>query len=144
MCLRERWGKRELERQIDGGLFERVVLSPAKVSAPRDENCTPTPPAVFKDSYLVEFLDLPPEHSEADLQRGLVEQLKQFLIELGRDFCFVGSQYPIQVGGRDFALDLLFFNRASTAWSPSNSRSSSSSPSTSANCSSTWRPSTAT
>src|SRR5262249_49622299 len=43
---------------------------------------------------------------------ALIEQLKQFLIELGRDFCFIGSQYPIQVGGRDFALDLLFFNRA--------------------------------
>ena len=42
----------------------------------------------------------------------MVEQLKQFLIELGRDFCYIGSQYPIQVGGRDFSLDLLFFNRA--------------------------------
>ena len=49
------------------------------------------------------------------MQRALVEQLKQFLIELGRDFCFIGSQYPIQVGGRDFALDLLFFNRALNA-----------------------------
>ena len=46
---------------------------------------------------------------------GLVEQLKRFLIELGRDFCFVGSKYPLQVGGRDFALDLLFFNRALNA-----------------------------
>jgi hypothetical protein len=72
----------------------------------------PDAEAVFKDTYLVEFLDLPPKHSEADLQRALVEQLKQFLIELGRDFCFVGSQYPIQVGGRDFELDLLFYNRA--------------------------------
>ena len=72
----------------------------------------PAAAEVFKDSYLVEFLDLPRGHSEADLQRGLVEKLKQFLIELGRDFCFVGSQYPLQVGGRDFALDLLFFNRA--------------------------------
>jgi hypothetical protein len=67
---------------------------------------------VFKDAYLVEFLDLPPRHSEGDLHRALVEQLKQFLIELGRDFCFIGSHYPIQVGGRDFALDLLFYNRA--------------------------------
>jgi hypothetical protein len=67
---------------------------------------------VFRDAYLVEFLDLPPRHSEADLQRALVEQLRQFLIELGRDFCYVGSHYPIEVGGRDFALDLLFFNRA--------------------------------
>src|SRR5437588_1602493 len=66
-------------------------------------------------SRLPYFLDLPPEHSEADLQRGLVEKLKQFLIELGRDFCFVGSYYPLQVGGRDFEIDLLFFNRALNA-----------------------------
>ena len=110
-CIRERWGKRELQRQLNGALFERVVLSPAKLSPPLAE-LHPDAAAVFKDAYLVEFLDLPPKHSETDLQRALVEQLKQFLIELGRDFCYVGSQYPIQVGGRDFALDLLFFNRA--------------------------------
>jgi predicted nuclease of restriction endonuclease-like (RecB) superfamily len=67
--------------------------------------------SVFKDSYVVEFLNLPSAHSEADLHRGLLRQLRDFLIELGRDFCFVGSEYPVQVGGRDFALDLLFFHR---------------------------------
>ena len=67
--------------------------------------------SIFKDSYLVEFLDLPESHAEADLQRGLLQRLKDFLIELGRDFCFLGSEYPLQVGGRDFALDLLFFHR---------------------------------
>jgi predicted nuclease of restriction endonuclease-like (RecB) superfamily len=102
---------RELERQFAGALFERVVLSPAKLSAPLRE-LHPDAASVFKDTCFVEFLDLPPAHSEADLQRGLVEQLKHFLIELGRDFCYVGSQYPIQVGGRDFALDLVFVNRA--------------------------------
>jgi predicted nuclease of restriction endonuclease-like (RecB) superfamily len=107
----EKWSKRELERQLAGALFERVVLSPTKVSPPVRQ-LHPDAATVFKDSYLVEFLDLPPEHSEADLQRGLVEQLKKFLIELGRDFCYVGSHYPVQVGGRDFELDLLFFNRA--------------------------------
>jgi predicted nuclease of restriction endonuclease-like (RecB) superfamily len=114
MALRERWSKRELERQLNGALFERVVLSPAKLSAPLTE-LHPDAAAVFKDTYLIEFLDLPPRHSEGDLPRALVEQLKQFLIDLDRDFCFVGSQYPIQVGGRDFALDLLFFNRALNA-----------------------------
>jgi predicted nuclease of restriction endonuclease-like (RecB) superfamily len=107
----QKWSSRELERQINSALFERVVLSPAKLSPPLAE-LHPDAAAIFKDAYLVEFLDLPPRHSEADLQRALVEQLKQFLIELGRDFCYVGSQYPIQVGGRDFALDLLFFDRA--------------------------------
>jgi hypothetical protein len=56
--------------------------------------------AVFIDTYLLEFLDLPLGHFEADLQRGLVEKLKQFLIKLGRDFCFVGSYCTIQMGGR--------------------------------------------
>lgn len=111
MACQEQWGKRELERQINGALFERVIMSPVKVAAPLRQ-LHPDAATVFKDSYLVEFLDLPPGHSEADLQRGLVEQLKKFLIELGRDFCYVGSHYPVQVGGRDFELDLLFFNRA--------------------------------
>ena len=111
LCLREKWGKRELERQLAGALFERVVLSPPKL-APAVRELHPDAVAIFKDIYLLEFLDLPPSHSEADLQRALVEQLKRLLIELGRDFCFVGSQYPLQVGGRDFVLDLLFFNRA--------------------------------
>ncbi|HKI19209.1 MAG TPA: PDDEXK nuclease domain-containing protein [Isosphaeraceae bacterium] len=114
LAAREHWSFRELERQLAGALFERVVLSPVKLSTPLAE-LHPDAASVFKDSYLVEFLDLPPKHSEADLQRALVEQLKQFLLELGRDFCFIGSQYPVQVGGRDFALDLLFFNRALNA-----------------------------
>jgi predicted nuclease of restriction endonuclease-like (RecB) superfamily len=111
MATSEKWSSRELERQINGALFERVVTSPVKVAALLRQ-LHPDAATVFKDSYLVEFLDLPPEHSEDDLQSGLIEQLKQFLIELGRDFCYVGSRYTIQVGGRDFALDLLFFNRA--------------------------------
>jgi predicted nuclease of restriction endonuclease-like (RecB) superfamily len=111
MATQERWSFRELQRQLNGSLFERVVLSPTKLATVLRE-LHPDAATIFKDSYLVEFLDLPPEHSEDDLQRGLVEQLKKFLIELGRDFCYVGSQYPIQVGGRDFTLDLLFFNRA--------------------------------
>lgn len=67
--------------------------------------------SIFKDSYLLEFLDLPAGHSEADLHQGLLLQLRDFLIELGRDFCFIGTEFPLQVGGRDFALDLLFFHR---------------------------------
>ncbi len=107
----ERWSYRELQRQLNGALFERVVLSPPKL-APAVLEVHPDAALIFKDTYLLEFLDLPPKHSEAELQRALVEQLRQFLIELGRDFCFVGSQYPLQAGGRDFALDLIFFNRA--------------------------------
>jgi predicted nuclease of restriction endonuclease-like (RecB) superfamily len=110
MAVQEQWSKRELERQLKASLFERVVTSPAKVS-PLVRQSHPQALGVFKDAYLVEFLDLQDGHSEADLHRGLLGQLRQFLTELGRDFCFVGSEFPLQVGGRDFALDLLFFHR---------------------------------
>jgi predicted nuclease of restriction endonuclease-like (RecB) superfamily len=110
-CLRERWSKRQLERQLAGGLFERTVLSPIKLS-PAVAELHPDAVSIFKDSYLLEFLNLSKDHSEADLHAGLVEKLKDFLIELGRDFCYVGSHYPVQVGKKDFELDLLFFNRA--------------------------------
>jgi len=109
-AIREQWSSRELERQFKTALFERTVLSPAKVS-PVARRTHPEALSVFKDSYLVEFLDLPASHAERDLHRGLLHRLRDFLIELGRDFCFVGSEYPLQVGGRDFALDLLFFHR---------------------------------
>lgn len=108
--IQEKWSKRELERQFKLALFERAVLHPAKTSKVLKETF-PEVESVFKDTYVVEFLDLPDGHSELDLHKGLLAELKNFLIELGRDFCFVGSEYPLQVGGRDFALDLLFFHR---------------------------------
>jgi predicted nuclease of restriction endonuclease-like (RecB) superfamily len=111
LSLREGWTSRELARQLAGSLFERTILHPPKAAAALRE-IHPTAETVFRDSYVVEFLQLPDGHSEADLQAGLVGQLRAFLTELGRDFCFIGSEYPVQVGGRDFALDLLFFNRA--------------------------------
>ena len=100
----------DLERQLRAALFERTVLNPPRVS-PQLAQTHPEAVSIFKDSYVVEFLDLPEGHSEADLHRGMVARLKDFLIELGRDFCFAGSEFPVQVGCRDFALDLLFFHR---------------------------------
>src|ERR1035438_711020 len=111
LCLRERWGKRELERQLAGALFERTVLSPPKVS-PLVTQIHPGAETIFKDTYLLDFLDLPEGHSEAGLQAGLLANLKKFLLELGRDFTFVGEQYLLQVGGKDFRLDLLFYHRS--------------------------------
>lgn len=110
LCLRERWGKRELERQLAGALFERTLLAPPIVS-PLVTQLYPDATTVFKDTYLLEFLDLPAVHSERDLQRALVANLRDFLLELGADFTFIGEQFRLQVGGRDFALDLLFFHR---------------------------------
>lgn len=110
LAIRERWGKRDLERQLKGALFERTILAPPKVS-PLVRQLVPAVENVFKDTYLLDFLDLPEVHSEADLQSALVARLKQFILELGREFCFVGEQYVIQVGGKDFRIDLVFFHR---------------------------------
>ena len=114
MAIKERWSKRELERQFNTALFARMVLNPVKVS-PAVTQLHPEALSVFKDSYIVDFLNLPEQHSEADLHKGLLTKLKHFLLELGRDFCFVGSEFPVQVGKQDFALDLLFFHRGLNA-----------------------------
>jgi predicted nuclease of restriction endonuclease-like (RecB) superfamily len=110
MATQHRWPVREVARQLDAALFERAVLSPPKLSTALRES-HPAAASHFKDAYLLEFLALPSEHSEADLHQSLLRNLGRFLTELGRDFCYVGSEYPVQVGGQDFALDLLFFHR---------------------------------
>ncbi len=110
IAVRERWSKRELEMQFRRGLFARTVHSP-RVSPVVRQVHGDAIGSVLKDAYFVEFLDLPKAHTEGDLHRGLLGRLRDFLSELGHDFCFVGSEYPVQVGGRDFALDLLFFHR---------------------------------
>jgi predicted nuclease of restriction endonuclease-like (RecB) superfamily len=110
LATNEKWSSRELERQLNSALFERTVLSPAKVSAVLTQ-LHPAAENVFKDTYLLDFLDLPDRHSEADLQQALTANLRRFLLELGRDFSFVGEQYLLQVGGKDFRLDLLFYHR---------------------------------
>jgi predicted nuclease of restriction endonuclease-like (RecB) superfamily len=110
MAVREKWSSRELQRQLNGALFERAVLAPPKIS-PVVKEMHAAADTIFKDTYLLDFLDLPHGYSEADLQRGLVSNLKRFLLELGRDFSFVGEHYLLQVGGKDFRLDLLFYHR---------------------------------
>ena len=104
------WSFRELEQQMDKCLFERAVLSPPKLSTVL-RVLHPAAEAVFKDNYLLDFLDLPGTHSERQLQKALVANLKQFLIELGPDFCFAGEELRLSVGGTDFYLDLLFYHR---------------------------------
>ena len=113
MATQHRWQVREVARQIDSGLFERAVLNPPKLSTAL-RVLQPQAEQHFKDAYLLEFLALPVLHSEADLHRSLLQNLGRFLTELGRDFCYIGSEYPVQVGGQDFALDLLFFHRGLT------------------------------
>lgn len=87
------------------------MLAPPKMSAALTQIHGEAGAQAFKDSYAVEFLALPAGHTEADLHAGLLARLRDSLVELGRDCSFVGSEFALQVGGRDFALDLLFFHR---------------------------------
>ena len=64
------------------------------------------------DTYALEFLDLPEQYSERNFKKAIIENLKQFILEFGRDFSFVGEEYRVQVGNTDFYIDLLFYNRA--------------------------------
>jgi predicted nuclease of restriction endonuclease-like (RecB) superfamily len=106
----ENYSKRELDRQISASLFERTMIGNAKLSpAVRESNNDIS--NTFKDSYVFEFLNLPDLHSESDLQRGLVRQMKNFILELGKDFLFIGEEYKLQVGNSDFYIDLLFYHR---------------------------------
>ena len=110
MSNQQHWPVREVARQIDSALFERAVLHPPKLSTALRE-LHPGAESVFRDAYVVEFLELHEGHHEADLHHSLLRNLRAFLTEMGRDFCFIGSEVPLQVGNRDFALDLLFFHR---------------------------------
>ncbi len=110
LCVRERYTVKELDRQINSGVYERAMLGNAKLSALLKE-VHPNISNSFKDNYVLEFLGLPESHSESDLQKGLVGKMKQFILELGKDFLFVGEEYRIQVGNSDFYIDLLFYHR---------------------------------
>jgi predicted nuclease of restriction endonuclease-like (RecB) superfamily len=110
VAAENRWPVRELERQIQAGLYEKAILNPPKLSTALRE-LHPAAEGCFKDSYSLEFLGLCSPHDEADLHKALLQNLGRFLTELGRDFCFVGSEFPLQVGGQDFSIDLLFFHR---------------------------------
>ena len=111
MSSKEKWSKSELQRQINSSYYERVMLADAKLSPlsrelPQDLSNT------FKDTYVFELLHLPEEHQEKDLQKAIAHNITKFLLEFGRDFAFMGEEYPLQVGNQDFAIDLMFYNRS--------------------------------
>ncbi|MCO5250915.1 MAG: PDDEXK nuclease domain-containing protein [Candidatus Kapabacteria bacterium] len=110
MIKQENYSKRELDRQISASLFERTMIGNTKLSALLREIGQDVTKA-FKDSYVFEFLNLPEPHSESELQGGLVRQMKNFILELGKDFLFIAEEYKLQVGNSDFFIDLLFYHR---------------------------------
>lgn len=107
LAAKEHYSSRELERQMDSGYYERYMLSQGNL-LPDKLHSQENP---FLDSYVVEFLNLPKTFQENDFRKALVKGMRNFILELGKDFSFVGEEYPIQVGGDDFRIDLLFFHR---------------------------------
>ena len=110
MCIKERLSKRELERQIDSGYYERYMLSqnPQSLALETAKKATGN---IFLDNYVLDFLDVPEPMSEHDLQKSIIRNLKDFILEIGKDFTFVGEEYRVQVGNHDFFIDLLFYHR---------------------------------
>lgn len=108
LCIKENYSKRELERQLDSGYYERYVLSQGKALP---EGIKPVSKNPFLDSYVIEFLDLPNPYKESDFRKALILKMRDFILELGKDFTFIDEEYKVQVGGEDYFIDLLFFHR---------------------------------
>jgi predicted nuclease of restriction endonuclease-like (RecB) superfamily len=130
LSIKEKYSTRELERQINSGVFERFLLTNQKLSLVLTELQKPVENSklssllrelqstsfqqmneVFRDKYVFEFLDLPKDFSEKDLRKSLVKNLKEFILELGKGFTFVGEEFRLQVSTKDFFVDLLFYHR---------------------------------
>ena len=110
LCAKERYSARELARQIDSAYYERYMLS-QKPTSPAIAEAKRNTSNVFLDTYTLEFLDVPEIVSERDLQKSIIQNLKNFILEIGKDFSFVGEEYRLQVGGHDYYIDLLFYHR---------------------------------
>lgn len=105
--IKEKLSVRELERQLNTATFERTMLGNKFGSSITSQ----LPKGVFKDPYIFEFLALPEAHSEDDLQQALIKNLQHFILEMGKGFTYMGSEYRLQVGNKDYYTDLLFYHR---------------------------------
>jgi len=105
LCDRNNYTKRELERQMDSMLFERTMISDEKNKLFIEKNTGLT---ALRDSYILEFLDVPEKHKEHELRKAIIANLRDFILEFGKDFTFVGDEYRVQVGNTDFHIDPAF------------------------------------
>ncbi len=109
-CIKERWSKRELDRQIDSALYERNKIGTPKLS-PVLREIAPQAEQIFRDQYIMEFIGGKEYEHENSMKAALVKQMKRFILELGKDFLFIDEEYRLQVGNSDFRIDLLFYHR---------------------------------
>lgn len=114
-CAKSGWSVRQLERQINTMFYERLLSSKEKDAVAAEIQTTEPKPEyekIIRDPYVLEFLDLPanPHFYEKDLEQALIDHLQNFLLELGRGFSFVARQKMISFDGRQFYIDLVFYN----------------------------------
>ena len=114
--IKNHWTSRQLERQINSNLFERLLLSNDKESVlavARGEKLPSEAREIIKDPITLEFLGLKRESAyyEKDLETAIITHLQDFLLELGNGFSFVARQKRIHIEGDDFFIDLVFYNR---------------------------------
>jgi len=112
--INEKWSVRELKRQKERGLFMQLALGKSKeqvLTLAKQGNIIEKPEDILKDTYTFDFLNLPePKHSESALEDALIENLENFLLELGKGFAFVGRQYRLTVDNKNFYADLVFYH----------------------------------
>ncbi|MGH4121866.1 MAG: PDDEXK nuclease domain-containing protein [Clostridium sp.] len=117
MCVNERWSVRTLNERINSMLFERTAISRKPdqtiINDLKDlnENNKMSTDLFFKDPYILDFLGLQDTYSEKDLESAILVELQKFILEMGRDFAFLGRQVRITVGDTDYYIDLLFYHR---------------------------------
>ena len=110
LAIKENLTHRELVRQMDSGYYERYMLS-NEGNSPAIQRAKQETHNLFMDSYVLEFLDAPKIGNEGDFQKSILENLKNFILEIGKDFSFIGNEYRVQVGNHDYYIDLLFYHR---------------------------------
>ena len=110
LCVHERLSTRQLNRQIDSALYERNTVGSPKLSAVLRE-IAPQAEQIFRDQYVIEFIGGKEYAHENSMKAALVKQMKNFVLEFGKDFLFIDEEYRLQVGNSDFRIDLLFYHR---------------------------------
>ncbi|HEL0009233.1 TPA: DUF1016 family protein [Streptococcus equi subsp. zooepidemicus] len=110
LAVKENLTHRELVRQMDSGYYERYMLSNGD-RLPAIQRAKQETHNLFMDSYVLEFLDAPKIGNEREFQKSILENLKNFILEIGKDFSFIGNEYRVQVGNHDYYIDLLFYHR---------------------------------
>lgn len=113
LSIKENYSYRELKRQLESCYYQRYILSNGKANMSLEKTIDEDdyPNTKVLDTYSLEFLDLPNEFTEKDLRKSIIKNMKNFILEIGKNFTFVGEEYRIQVGNEDFYIDLLFYNR---------------------------------